>query len=204
MSGLIAQFIRFLGIGFLNTAIDFVMLNSMMFYFGVFTGITVGLFSAVSFLVAVTHSYFWNRYLVFKKTEQSGGLFSNLGEFIFAGVLGALVIFASLFGADKHFSFLYFLALLGFLLIGELIFWFSFRVGQNSPAQKSSSEYLIFAGITLVGLFLNAGIVSAVTANVPPQYGLNQELWTNLVKALATGVSLVWNFAGYKILLFKK
>src|SRR3989344_2688060 len=151
MAGLVAQFIRFLGIVFLNTAVDFAVLNMLMFYFGFFTGTPVGLFSAVSFLIAVTHSYFWNRYLVFKKTDSSESITSNLGEFIYAGILGAAGIVLAGFGGSPKHSSAYYLMLLGGLVIGELIFWHAFRIGSNTPAQKSRQEFFYFIVITAVG-----------------------------------------------------
>jgi len=204
MAGLIAQFIRFLGIGFLNTAVDFAVLNMLMFYFGFFTGTPVGLFSAVSFLIAVSHSYFWNRYLVFKKTAEPDSISSNLSQFIYAGTLGALVIVLAVVGADQQYSSVYYLGLLVLLVLGELIFWSKFKIGQNVPASKSRQEFFYFIIITAVGLFINASLLVLITKFVPPQFGFNQSLWTNLVKAFATGVSLIWNFSAYRVLLFKK
>lgn len=203
MRSLFAQFTRFLGIGFLNTALDFAALNSMMFYFGIFTGSPVGFFSAVSFLIAVSHSYFWNRYLVFKRTEAGQGILYNLGEFIYAGLLGAAVVLAVGFGAAQRYSYGFYLALLLTLALGEIIFWYAFRIWQNVPAQKSRTDFAGFVFITLIGLAINAGMVTIVTVNVPPRFGINQELWTNLAKAAATAISLVWNFTGYRIVVFK-
>ena len=204
MGGIVAQFVRFLGIGFLNTAIDFAVLNTLMFYTGIFTGTTVGVFSGLSFLIAVTHSYYWNRFLVFKKSDVGESIAANLTQFVYAGALGAGVIFLAGLGAAKEYSYLYYLGLLSLLVIGEIVFWFYFKIGQNIPAAKSRQEYFVFIFITAVGLAINATLLVLFTRFVPPQFGLNQELWTNIAKALATGVSLMWNFAGYKFILFKK
>lgn len=204
MQSLAAQFVRFLGIGFLNTAIDFAVLNALMFYSGFFTGAVVGGFSTISFLLAVTHSYFWNRYLVFKKDGGAESVAANLGEFIYAGILGAGVIGLAGLGASLKYSYPYYLGLLGLLVIGELFFWYWFQIGQNMPAGKSRREYFAFIFITAIGLVINAALLVMITKFIPPQFGFNQELWTNVAKALATGVSLVWNFGGYKVLLFKK
>lgn len=204
MRNLIAQFVRFLGIGFLNTAIDFAVLNTLMFYSGIFTGAVVGMFSTISFLLAVSHSYFWNRYLVFKKSGAEESVIANLGEFIYAGVLGAGVIFLVGLGSSLKYSFAFYLGLLLALVIGELFFWYWFKIGQNIPAEKSRQEYFAFVFITAIGLVINVTLLVIITKFVPPQFGFNQELWTNVVKALVTGVSLVWNFGAYKVLLFKK
>ena len=204
MNKLTAQFTRFLGIGFLNTAVDFAVLNILMFASGIFVGSAVGVFSSVSFVAAVTHSYFWNRHLVFKKTRPGESLFSNLGVFIYAGVLGAVVIVAVGYGAALKYSPWFYGGLLAVLAVGEIIFWQWFQIGKNTAAPKSNREFVYFVLITLVGLLLNASIVVLFTTRVPPQLGVNQQLWTNFAKALATGVSLMWNFAGYRFFLFNK
>jgi len=56
----------------------------------------------------------------------------------------------------------------------------------------------------LIGLAINSGIVYAITTFVPPTFVDSQKLWANLAKVLATGISLVWNFTGYRLIVFKK
>lgn len=65
-------------------------------------------------------------------------------------------------------------------------------------------QYLMFFIITLVGLFLNNTIVYLITTTIGPQFGLNKVIWLNFSKAIATGVTLFWNFFNYKYLVFRK
>ena len=58
--------------------------------------------------------------------------------------------------------------------------------------------------VTIVGLGLNTGIVFVLTTYVHPILGVSPKMWANIAKALATGVSLFWNFAGYKIIVFRQ
>lgn len=65
-------FSKFFCVGVLNTALDFVVLNILVFFFG--TGVHGSLFAvfkSVSFLAAVTSSYFLNRVWVFKCTAPT-------------------------------------------------------------------------------------------------------------------------------------
>jgi putative flippase GtrA len=69
----IYEFIKFLVVGLLNTAIDFAVLNLLSFFFNIFSGPLIILFNIVSFLCAVLNSYFLNKYWTFhvKNTNPS-------------------------------------------------------------------------------------------------------------------------------------
>lgn len=197
------QFVRFLGIGFLNTAVDFAVFNFFASLTGIYVGIGASLLNVMSFSMAVFHSYFWNKYWTFAKGNEEG-LVQNLGKFISAAIVGVGVLGASLWGARVEYGFMYFLSLLAILAIFELILWKTFRLAVPGGAYGSRREFILFVVVSLIGTVINSGIVGGVTAFLKPLFGLNQNLWTNLVKAGATGVSLIWNFAGYKIFVFKK
>jgi putative flippase GtrA len=136
---LAAQFSRFVVIGVMNTAIDFSVLNLLMWWTGIYAGKWIFLLNAASFFVAVINSYFWNKYWTFKDRDEI-----------------------------------------------------------------KVNEFSQFIMVTLIGLAINSGIVYGITTFIPPVYGLSKELWANLAKVVATGLSLAWNFIGYKFIVFKK
>lgn len=140
---LIRQFSKFVLIGFLNTAIDFTILNLLMWLTGIYKGRWIFLLNVISFSVAVVNSYLWNKFWVFKAKE-----------------------------ADQ--------------------------------AKEIVSEFSQFIVIAVIGMIINSLIVFSITTFIPPVFGLNPQVWANLAKALATGVSLLWNFTGYKLIVFKK
>ncbi|MBU4082753.1 GtrA family protein [Patescibacteria group bacterium] len=137
---LVVQFSKFVLIGFLNTGIDFAILNLLMWQTGIYSGRYIIILNAISFSVAVINSYFWNKLWIFR----AGG------------------------------------------------------------TEKQAGEFAQFVAITLVGMALNTAVVYSITTLVSPMFGLSAELWANLAKVAATGISLVWNFAGYKFIVFKR
>ena len=71
------QFIKFAIVGGLNFTIDLAILNFLIYFSGISAGFFYSGFKGTSFLVAVTVSYFWNKYWTFKASEggPAGGEF---------------------------------------------------------------------------------------------------------------------------------
>lgn len=69
---------------------------------------------------------------------------------------------------------------------------------------SKKSNFLGFLIVTIIGMVLNTGIVFMGSTYIQPIGNLSSTQWTNLAKVIATGVSLLWNFAGYKLIVFKK
>lgn len=89
-------------------------------------------------------------------------------------------------------------------------YWtFSASVGPAGGAHKGNaagamSEFAKFLTVSVTGLALNISIIYFITTMVNPAFGLIPVLWANFAKVVATGAVLVWNFAGYKLFVFKK
>ncbi len=198
------QLVRFAGIGFLNTAVDFAVLNLFASLLGAYTGTAVGVVNVVSFTLAVAHSYYWNKYWAFGSHQQDGRFVQNLGQFVAAAVVGVVVIAAAIFGAGQAFGIGYYLLLLVLLGVGEVALWKIFHLQKDPQAKKSGKELLAFVIVSIIGALINSGILAVGTSVIAPQFGLSQELWTNLIKAGATVISLMWNFLGYKLIVFKQ
>lgn len=67
--------------------------------------------------------------------------------------------------------------------------------------KKEFTQYLI---ITLLSLFINVGTASFVVNTIKPQFGINVVLWANIGAITASIVGSIWNFIGYKFIVFKK
>jgi putative flippase GtrA len=96
-------------------------------------------------------------------------------------------------------------------------FW-AFKDRQSGDTGK---KFSLFLAISIIGAFINSGTVYIITSWIPrpDQFltGLSDIIpiigskladpkvfWLNIAKAAATGMALVWNFVGYKLIVFKK
>ena len=133
------QLAKFGEVGFLNTAIDFGILNFLIFITGFSAGLYFSVFKATSFIVANINSYVWNRFWVFETRRA-----------------------------------------------------------------VSAKEYVQFLVVSIVAITINVGVASLVVNFIPARFGLSPALWANLGAAAGVASGLIWNFIGYKLIVFKK
>jgi putative flippase GtrA len=76
----------------------------------------------------------------------------------------------------------------------------TFKDNTSGEGAKKFSTYL---AVSVVGALINLGAVYLITTYVPPVFGLNKSLWLNAANLVATGLSLIWNFVGYKLIVFR-
>lgn len=138
---LVKQFSKFIIVGGINTGIDFLILNILIYITGITAGVELFILNCVSFSVAVVNSYFMNKHWTFQ---------------------------------DK-----------------------------TKPEQEPI-KFSQFLAVSIVGIIINGLILTSITSYISPLFGLSAVFWANIAKLMATGVSLIWNFIGYKFFVFKK
>src|SRR3989344_8320371 len=99
--GFFAQFGKFAAVGFLNTAIDFGLLNLLSSATGITAGLFLGGINIPAVAVALANSYFWNKYWVFKAGGQTA--VSDLPKFIIVSV-GAILVNSGIVAIGTKFS----------------------------------------------------------------------------------------------------
>src|SRR3989344_7425404 len=82
-------------------------------------------------------------------------------------------------------------------------FWnkyWTFGVGGS----VNTKEFTEFFTVSAIGFGINVGIASFLVNIVGAPAGITDNLWANVGALAATLVSLIWNFIGYKFIVFKK
>lgn len=76
--------------------------------------------------------------------------------------------------------------------------WTFRATGRHKSLVRSGSQFLI---VSLVGAVVNVGTASYVATFVPPITGL-EKLWPSAAALVGTAGSFIWNFIGYKYIVF--
>lgn len=198
---MILQLLRFAAIGILNTALDFLVLNFISKTLGVTEGFKLGQINVVGFLLAMLQSYFWNRYWTFG-AQDAGQLLRNFVRLIMVGVVGTIAFGLVLLGAKISAPGYFYLIILVIFGVSQLVLWNSFQLNTQVVEKETKGRFIAFFIVSLIGLVLNSAIVTYGSSAVV--LTASADLNKNIAKIIATGASLVWNFIGYKLFVFKK
>ncbi len=201
----ILQFLRFGTIGAINTALDFMILNYLSKHYGITLGVDLGVINIVGVIIATIQSYFWNRAWTF-----SAGVASPLKNFIrlfLVGSLGFGFFVLVLLGATYSALDNYYLLLLAVFLLLEGMLWLLFGLSLGKTEGKQVGiQFVEFVVVSAIGLLINSLIVVVVSSWLagPLSSYINIDVVKNLAKFVAICVAMVWNFIGYKLIVFKK
>lgn len=204
---IILQLLRFIAIGAINTTLDFIIFNMISKFLGIQFGYQLGLLTIFGFTAAMIQSYYWNRYWAFGDSSPAGAtrvsLVNELLRLMLVGGLGGVGFIIVLLGARSQVNANFFLVALAVFLGVQLMLWLIFNLKQK--ADEHATHFMVFAIVSIIGLLINIGIVSlASNYLVGGNSGPGADLLKNEAKILATIVSLVWNFLGYKMLVFRR
>ncbi len=209
----ILQLCRFGAIGILNTALDFLILNFVSETLNITKGLSLGGVNIIGFSAAVVQSYFWNRYWAFGDQEKS--LLKNFIRLVMVGLLGAFGMAAVFLGAAAGAFSFYYLIVLVVYVAAQIALWKSFGLSEansdipslhtptvSEEQGKKSLQFWSFLIVSFVGLLINSGLVGLLSERL--MFVDSAALNKNVAKIIATLASLIWNFVGYKLVVFKK
>jgi len=83
-------------------------------------------------------------------------------------------------------------------------FWNKFWTFEKRETEKLLRETSQFYLITIGGLLIHLGVASLIVNIIGPQFGLSEAVWAYVGALSAVFCGFVWNFLGYKFIVFKK
>lgn len=122
----------------------------------------------------------------------------TLNSFIDFGVVNLLI---AITGAATGATFSGFKAISFLFATTNSFFWNKFWTfdSKGGDTAKQAIQFYIIAGI---GLLVNVGVASLVNNARVGATSIN--LWANFAVLCGIGASFIWNFLGYKFIVFKK
>jgi putative flippase GtrA len=75
---------------------------------------------------------------------------------------------------------------------------------ENMEKEGMGKEITQFYVVTAISLGINVGIFSLIVNKIGPQFGTPPATWNTIGILIAAIVVSVWNFLGYKFIVFKK
>ncbi len=119
----------------------------------------------------------------------------DLGVFKFLGFISGLTVAWAL-NTFKGISFL----VATFAKYWGNKFWAFEKMERRRMGKEISQFYLV----TILGLGINVGVFSLIVNTIGPQFGTPLEIWRTFGVIIAALVVAIWNFLGYKFIVFKK
>ena len=83
-------------------------------------------------------------------------------------------------------------------------FWNKYWTFEKKETKPGAKEFGTLYLITGIGFLFNQIISNLVFANINPFWGLTERMWASVAAIIATFFVFIWNFSGYKFIVFKK
>lgn len=186
-------------IGFLFGALIIpVILNigfapSAIFVFGSISGFSVLAPSALWFLNYLSH------FLPFLRQFGKFAAVGSLNFILYLSVLNSLIAW---YGKTGGIHFVIFTSVAFLIVATNSYLWNKFWTFQsNTPV--GLREYIKFAAFTLIGFLINVSIATFINNFIGPLDGINPKIWANISALTAVLTAFIWNFLGYKHIVFK-
>ncbi len=81
-------------------------------------------------------------------------------------------------------------------------FWNKFWIFRRVTKESTGKEFLQFIFISFIGFLINVGIDYIFVNMINPFGGASLKTWAQFSAIMAAIASLVWNFLGYKFIVF--
>ena len=127
-------------------------------------------------------------------------LVGALNTFVDLGVLNLLIL---LFSVEAGFLFSIFKGSSFAVAVINSYAWNKYWTFESAAGDKKK-EFSKFLVVSIIGFILNVGIASLLVNILKAPEGIDPKVWANIAALFATIASMVWNFTGYKLMVFKK
>lgn len=137
-------------------------------------------------------------------TALQFGKFVAVGQSNAAIDIGVTNLFIILTNIDSGSYFIVFKCISFICALVHSFIWNKFWSFQCNDRQKVRKQFILFVIVAVIALLVNVVTAHIVVNIIGPQWGLSSRVWASVGVLSSALFSMIWDFYGFKMLVFKK